>query len=102
MKNQPVHEEAERPPISSPPSSARDTTIYLNQRRVEELDPVDITVPGEEIIDPQKIEPIGNLGNNESPSNVDGANPKHHPDTTDDGQAGDDEDTPLPIIPQTR
>ncbi len=102
MKIQPAHEGAERRPIFSPPDSSSDTTIYLNQRRVEELDPVDITVPDEEIIDPKKIEPIGNYGNNENPSNVDGANPRYDPDAIDDGQAGDDEDTPLPIIPQTR
>ena len=72
------------------------------ERRVEELDPVDITVPDEEIIDPKKIEPIGNYGNNENPSNVDGADPQSDSDYIDDSQAGDDEDTPHPITPQTR
>ena len=77
-------------------------TIYLSQRRVEELDPVEIQVPDEEIIDPKMIEPIGNYGNNESPLNIDGANPQPDIDDVDDVGAGDDEDTPHPIMPQTR
>ena len=102
MKNQPAHAGVERPPIFSPPHSSRDTTIYLNERRVEEMDPVDIPVPDEEIIDPKRIEPVGNYGNNENPSNVDGADPRSEPDHIDDSQAGDDEDALHPITPQTR
>lgn len=102
MKDQAAHGGAERPPIFSSPHSPTDTTIYLSQRRVEELDPVDIPVPGEEDIDPKKIEPIGNYGNNENPANVDGADPQSDPDHIDDSQAGDDEDTPHPITPQAR
>ena len=90
MNNQIEHEKTKQP---------ENETIYLNQRQVEELDLVDIAVPDEEIFDPKKIEPIGNYGNNESPLNIDGANPK--PDIDDFG-VGDDEDTPHPIIPQTR
>ncbi len=97
MKNQAVHAEVNAAPIFSRPAAASDDTIYLSERRVEEMDPVEIKVPDEENIDPKKIEPVGNYGNNESPSNVDGALPG-----IDDSQAGDDEDTLHPLTPQMR
>lgn len=112
MKHQPAQEPVNPSPIFGRPAAPSDETIYLSQRRVEEMDPVDITVPGEEIthpkkpdedvFDPKKIEPIGNYGNNESPLNIDGANPQPDIDDVDDVGAGDDEDTPHPIMPQTR
>ena len=102
MKNQPAQEPTNASPIFGRPVASSDETIYLSQRRVEEMDPVDITVPDEEIIDPKKIEPIGNHGNNESPSNVDGADSEPDSDDMDDIQAVDDEDSPHPITPQIR
>ncbi len=100
MKNQIEHEAAKLTTIFSSPASSIGETIYLNDRRAEEFDPVDIPVPDEENIDPKKIEPNGNYGNNESPSNVDGTDSEPEPDDIDDNDAGDDEDTLHPIQPQ--
>lgn len=91
MKHHPEHKGSERKTIFTPPNSSDNTTIYLGQRRAEELDPVEISVPDEENIDPKKIEPIGNYGNNESPSNVEGVDDEQEPD--------DDEDTTQPLTP---
>ncbi len=102
MKHQPVQESVNTPPIFGRPVVSTDETINLGQRRAEEMDPVDIPIPDGEIIDPKKIEPIGNYGNTETPSNVDGAKSKPDPDDIDDAEAGDDEDSPTPIIPKTR
>ena len=93
MNNQIEHEKMKQP---------NNEIIYMSQRRVEEMDPVEIEIPDEEIMDPKKIEPIGNHGNNESPSNVDGAESDPEPDDIDAHQADDDEDSPHPITPQTR
>lgn len=102
MNNQREGDAAKPAPDFGSAVSLINEPIYLNQRRVEELDPVDIPVPDKENIDPKKIEPIGNYGNNEDPSNVDGAEPEPDPDDIDDFEAGDDEDTLHPITPQTR
>jgi hypothetical protein len=102
MSIQPDHKQANTPSASGRSAASNDGVIYMSQRRVEELDPVDISVPDEEIRDPKKIDPIGNYGNNESPSNVDGADSMPGSDEVDDLGAGDDEDTPHPITPEKR
>ena len=99
MKNQTKFEPAKSATIFSSPTLSSNETIYLNDRRAEELDPVDIPVPDEENIDPKKIEPIGNYGNNESPSNVDGTDSEPEPDSIDDSAGGEDDDTLSSIMP---
>jgi hypothetical protein len=84
MKHQPASEGAESTPIMDPPNSPDHSVIYLGERRKEELDPVDIPIPDEEIIDPVKIEPTGDYRNTERPSNVEG---------TDNEEDGDDQET---------
>ncbi len=84
MKHQSATEGAESTPIIDPPYSPDHSVIYLGGRRKEELDPVDIPIPDEEIIDPVKIEPTGDYHNTERPSNVEG---------TDNEAGGDNEET---------
>ena len=68
------------------------------------MDPVEISVPEEEIIEPDEKEPIGNFENNESPMNVEGAKSRAEADSDDEDNldAGDDEDAFHPTTPQNR
>ncbi len=97
MKNQTEAEPTQPAMIFSSPTLSNGETIYLNDRRGEELDPVDIPVPDEENKDPKKIEPIGNYGNNESPSNVDESD--YDKDRSDVDIEEDDEDSLHPDKP---
>lgn len=102
MRHQPAQEPVNVAPVFGRHSVSSDETIYLGERRGEEMDLVDIPVPDDEVADPKKIEPIGNYSNNQNPSNVDGADVEPDPDDIDNAEAGDDEDSFNPITPNIR